>query len=590
MGDQSIGVVVDPDTPRRGNGDIPSFAAPYISEILSHAGIPFDLLLPDALEAGLTAYTLIIIAQDLRLTKEQGAGVIEFVKNGGTLIGIAGTCDMDALYGCQTQGNLGEGFLQAPGLPHPVTGGLGREIHVFGGSRVQATYGTALARIETQDGAGSDAIVEHAVGSGRTLLFAPDLVTSVLHIQQSRTTVPVPPRETARTPPALDPDRDQDEVEITEIDNLSPPDPHPGPDGKVHYNRRLFLEPMADALRGLLLRGVYYAFKRAGRPLPVLWYWPRGLQSIAHMSHDSDGQRVSQAWSLYHLLDELDVRTTWCTMPVPGWTREFFDALKKNGHEIALHYAFGRSPVRRDHRWSQTDFKWQVDTLRYMAQIPEIVSNKNHGLAWQGRLEFYKWCEGKGIQVEQTHGDNGFAFGGSHPWFPMEDQRPGGSYFDVLVLPFLTQDPTVVCPKGFIEPLADKCHAAYGVAHFLYHPSHIEDPGNEGAIRETVAYTRSLGMEWWKSDEINAWERGRRRVSIGQERSDGPGNGITCKLTAPQALPEATLHFLMPDGGSGGAASLDGAAVEYTVVERYGQRFAQVTADLSGEHEIEFHT
>jgi hypothetical protein len=26
------------------------------------------------------------------------------------------------------------------------------------------------------------------------------------------------------------------------------------------------------------------------------------------------------------------------------------------------------------------------------------------------------------------------------------------------------------------------------------------------------------------------------------------------------------------------------------VVERYGQRFAQVTADLSGEHEIEFHT
>jgi hypothetical protein len=61
-------------------------------------------------------------------------------------------------------------------------------------------------------------------------------------------------------------------------------------------------------------------------------------------------------------------------------------------------------------------------------------------------------------------------------------------------------------------------------------------------------------------------------------------------LTAPQALPEATLHFLMPDGGSGGAASLDGAAVEYTVVERYGQRFAQVTADLSGEHEIEFHT
>ena len=589
MSYQPIGVIVDLDTPRDGDDDLPTYAAPFIGEVLRHAGISFDTLRPDALATDLSAYTLVMLVQDLRLTEDQREGAATFVRGGGTLIATAGTSGLDALFGCETQGRLAGGYLTVPGLPHPVTDGMRRDVHVFGGSHVRATKGTALAGVEIADGETSDAIIEHSVGRGRTLLFAPDLMTSVVHIQQGMEVVPAPPREGSFLSLAacvLDWERDRDEVEIDKIDDLFYSGAQRGADGLPVYERRNFLEPMADALRELLVRAVFYTFNRAGQPLPVLWYWPRGLTAIGHLSHDSDGQRVGQAWSLFHLLNELEIRTTWCVMPVPGWTRDFFNALKQNDHEIGLHYAYGMSPVRGDRRWSQKDFEWQVDTLRYMAQVPRIISNKNHGAGWQGRLEFYRWCEEKGVQIDGSRGDKGFIAGSQHPFFPMEDQRPGGSFTDVLSLNFLTQELTVVCPLGFMRPWVNNVYATYGVAHFVNHPSHVEDPQDERGIRETVAYVRSLGMEWWKSDEINAWERSRRRLSISQTQPAPSRTHHSYRVHSPGELPDATLLFLMPDGSAVGSIKLDGRAIPWTSIERYGHRFAQVTSDLSGDHDI----
>ena len=588
-----IGIVVDAQQHRKGEGNLPPYAAPYLAEMVRHAGVSFDKLSPADLRGNLASRKLLLLAQDLELTTEEKNGLADFVQKGGVLIGIGGTSGMDALFGCQTGGFLQAGFLQVPGQPHAITGGLKRETHVFGGSHVAATAGKVLAQEELpapEPGSAPtrvDAIIEHQVGHGYTLLFAFDLVASVLHIQQGKPVVPKPPREWAGTPQGciLDPDRDRDTVEMTHVDNeyySQPPQRHP--DGRPIYIHRLYLEPMADVLRELLLRAIFHSFNRLGAPLPILWYWPRGLTAIAHMSHDTDGNRQSLAWSLYYLLHSLNVPTTWCTMPVPGYNREFFNTLKETGYEIALHYATGNAPVRDDHRWSQKDFNWQFDQLCYMAQLTRITSNKNHGLGWQGRLEFYHWCQGKGIQIEQSRGDFGFTFGTCHPWRPMEDGQPGGMFLDVLALCFLTQDLTVVCPLDFMKPMVDRCYAAYGVSHFLFHPGHIEDPECERAIRETVAYTRSLGMEWWTSAAINTWERGRRQVAI----SPVDTSGQELHLSTATPLPQATLLFLVPDQKPGGPnLALDGRTLPTTIVQRYGHRFAQAISDLDGEHKID---
>ena len=590
-----IGVIVNPEQPRRGSGELPPYAAPYISEILRHAGIPFSLLTQEALAGDSPMPRLLIFAQDLELNSEQKAGAAEFVHAGGLLIGNAGTSGMDDLFGVQTVRLLEEGYLQPPAAPHPATGGLSREIHIFGGSLVRAVAGTALAQVvpilpaHQADGAASDAVVTHNSGRGRTLLFAPDLVTSVLHIHQGKTVVPIPPRESAgiSVGSILDPDRDGDLIEIDDIDDLYYSNGERLQDGRTHYNRRIILAPMADILKELLLRAIFHLLSSAGEPLPLLWYWPRGQTSMAHMSHDSDGNRPLVGWFLFDLLQELNVPSTWCTMPVAGYDRSFYDALINSTSEIALHYATGNAPVREAPRWSQMDFDWQYDTLSYETGLSNIVSNKNHGIAWQGRLEFYYWCQNKGIQLEHSRGDRGFTFGTSHPWLPMEDDRPNGDFLDVLALPFLTQDFTVVCPHGFMRPLVDQCHATYGVAHVLYHPSHVEDPECERSIRETVAYARSLGMEWWTSEEINNWERSRRRVSISSAGNGESASESAYRIQSPDSLNQATMLYLLPANGSAASTfTLDGETVPTRTVERYGHRFAQITADLRGEHEL----
>ena len=121
-----------------------------------------------------------------------------------------------------------------------------------------------------------------------------------------------------------------------------------------------------------------------------------------------------------------------------------------------------------------------------------------------------------------------------------------------------------------MRPLVDQCHAGYGVAHVLYHPSHVEDPECERSIRETVAYARSLGMEWWTSEEINIWERARRRVSISSAGNGSSATESTYRIQSPDKLSEATMLYLLPAGSTAPRSStFDGETVGVSTVERY---------------------
>ena len=62
-----IGVILNPEQPRKGTGDLPPYAAAYITEILHHAGIPFSLLPQEALAGDSPLPRLLILAQDFEL-------------------------------------------------------------------------------------------------------------------------------------------------------------------------------------------------------------------------------------------------------------------------------------------------------------------------------------------------------------------------------------------------------------------------------------------------------------------------------------------------------------------------------------------
>ena len=151
--------------------------------------------------------------------------------------------------------------------------------------------------------------------------WGPDVVRTIVHIQQGHPVPPprrVPTRIDVIKGLALDLDRDRSPV--------------PGEEENL-----VFLEPIADEFRELIIKAVLYACREVGVALPVLWYWPDNLPAIAHMSHDSDGGDEALGWSLLRLTQEVDVRTTWCIM-AGHYQPEFYRAIHDYGSEVALHY------------------------------------------------------------------------------------------------------------------------------------------------------------------------------------------------------------------------------------------------------------
>ena len=156
------------------------------------------------------------------------------------------------------------------------------------------------------------------------------------------------------------------------------------------------------------------------------------------------------------------------------------------------------------HRW-----------LLQEAGLEHITSNKNHYTRWEGRLDFLRWCEEVGIQSDQTRGPSkkgsiGFPLGGSQPYFPLDDELDAPRFLNVLEVNMLTQDLVVVCPAEYGRQLMDSAVRHYGVAHFLFHPAHIQKPMVFEALSALVDYGRSLGLEWWTSEQIYRWEMLRR--------------------------------------------------------------------------------
>ncbi|MDA0748610.1 MAG: hypothetical protein O2954_18990, partial [bacterium] len=437
--------------------------------------------------------------------------------------------------------------------------------HCFGGRRIKATEGRVLARVM----GASDGVVEHRTGSGWTLVVGPDLVGTILHVQQGNLVPPAvgPTRIDVIKGLALDLDRDR-----LPVPSL--------------VSRPTTMEAIADEFRGIILRAIFQACRVCGVALPVLWYWPDNLPAIAHMSHDSDGGDEEHGWTLLNLTKEVGIKTTWCIM-AGHYQPEFYEAIKEYDSEIALHYdAQSYQTASDDQKEKVAHLKWGYDELVKQLQTVEkaagrkVTSNKNHTLRWQGRLEFFRWCAQAGITVEESRGPNtpytnGFPFGGSHPWFPMDDEVPDGPRLDVLEVNLTVQDIHRRCSIHMAREFGNRVFRHYGIAHYLFHPAHTWDPAVRGGLRAIVGDMHDLGMEWWTADRIGKWERARRQVRF-------EANGKGYRVSTETDLEKATVLVLEP--GEGTRVSVDGQKGER--VERYGFDFQAVTTDLKAGQEV----
>ncbi len=553
----------------------------YVLEILAHAGIPFTRIDAASLPEALATVRALILPHHDVTTPEMGR-LYGFVAAGGVLIGLGGTSGLDDLFGVRTQTGAHEAFLRVTRTEHPVVRGLQSSLHVWDAVTARAAGTGVLADLCDAEGKRIGVgIGVYRLQRGLGIFCAADLPWCILHMLQGK-----PVRQDGA--PAPDGTANVDDG-ILKCDDGVVLDWQT--DRASDAPLPFFREAVGDELRAILLRSVFYGALHTATPLPLLWYWPGGLEAVAHLSHDSDNNVLDRAFQLLENTRGLDVRSTWC-IQYPGYTRALYDAVADYGSEVCLHFdaLSGKEP----NRWDYDDLAFQWEYLRREAGLETITSNKNHYTRWEGHLEFYRWLERLGIAHDQSKGpskdgNTGHLFGSAHPWFPMEPES--GRFYDVLEVNFLSQDmvnPAIhpdapvdeYAPYAIAEPLIDRVKRHYGVAHFLFHPHHCLRPGVPAAMADTVRYARKLGLPWWTAREINAWERGRRTLAFADVNETGAG----LRVDAP--LEDATL-LVLDVGDDERGLQFDGRPAASRRVERYGFRFHAVTRTLEpGEHAL----
>lgn len=542
----------------------------YIAEILKRAGLFFNQISPLELEAPPAHRQVIVLGGNLQFSPAQQAALSSWVEKGGALIGIGGTSGLDAVFGVNDRQPLMEGWMQITAPHHPITADLRSSLHVFGGFALKTDSATTLATLDTgRQGAQGAALVENHFGEGHAILIGPDLLFSIVHMQQG-----LPVLQDGK-PPADD-SAPIDDGELKAEDGLvlnwqrdrTPMEPDKVP---------VFLEPISDELRGIIVRGILHMARCQDIALPILWQWPRGLPAVGHISHDTDGHDPQKAVAMLEVMNRCDVKSTWCTLYPGGYPREFYEQLKQQGYEIALHYDARTGGPGTS--WSYENLVMQHRWLKEAAGLDEIVSNKNHYTRWENRLDFLRWCERLGIKSDQTRGPSkqgtiGFPLGGSQPYFPLDERA--GRFLDVLEVNMLTQDLVVVCPAEYGRQLVDSVLRQHGVAHFLFHPAHILKPGVAAALSDLIDYGRSKGMEWWTNEQIYTWETLRRGV----QTEYGTDGRVTIHCAQP--LEDVSLLLLKPQTGSR-SISINDRAMKTKQVKLYGFDFEELTTDLSGD-------
>ncbi len=549
----------------------------YIVEILQRAGLFFEHLSPEDLPSlPRRAQPIVVLAGDLRLTAEQHQALDTSVKSGGSIVGIGGMSGLDEIFGVSGRSPVAEGWLKVSAPDHPVMAGLRSSLHVFGGFTAKTGSAATLAELDAGNPAvEGSAIVENRWGKGRALLMGPDLIFSIVHMQQG-----LPVLQDGR--PAPDGSAAINDGVLKAEDGLVldwQRDRHPmRPDGVP-----VFIEPVSDELREIILRGVFYLARQQGVSLPALWYWPRGLDAVGLISHDTDQNEPDKAAALLEVMNRCRVKSTWCILYPGGYPREFYRRLQGQGFEIGLHYDAMTGGPRTS--WSRDNFVLQHRWLVEETGLHHIATNKNHYTRWESRLDFFRWCEELGVNSDQTRGPSkqgtiGFPLGGSQPYFPLDDERDSPRFLPVLEINMLTQDLVVVCPPEYGTQLVDSVVRHHGVAHFLFHPAHILKPSVSDTLMGLVNYGRAQGLEWWTSEQICQWEVSRRGVKA----TFDAGNRFT--LHAARPLRDAVL-LVLKTRPAPTALRINGRAAPSSSQTWHGFEFDAIPVDVAGEVKVQ---
>ena len=538
----------------------------YLAEVLGHLRLPYLSIAPDAVTPPDGVRVLVFPTTP----GAAAAGLEQWVRDGGTLIVVGDPGPLAALAGASADGDVPDGHVTLADSPvwssRPPAA-----LHAVGGVRLApAADVEVLAHWEDRP-----AITLRRLDDGAVLTFGVDLWQTIVRIQQGyEVTEDGMPAADGTAPIDDGILKCEDGMALSlEQDRAMPPG-EPELAGPFEHTYPppcavpVFDQPQADWWCALFAQSLWWAADRAGAVVPWLGYWPAGVDAVAHMSHDSDGNVDDHGRAALDAFAEAGVEVTWCHVFPGGYSPEVLAAITAAGHENALHFnAMGDADLAS---WGWPQIRAQYAWAQAVTGTEEIVSNKNHYTRWEGWTEFYTWCERLGIRIDESRGpskqgDIGFLFGTAHVSFPIAPAADGNRFFDVLNLPLHTQDLAWAGHAAVRDVILDGAQAVHGVAHFLFHGPHLHlRPPTRAACLEVAEEARRRGMPWWTAARIDAWERSRRGVTLSVEPHP---DGWLVRARAVEPVPGASVLLSIPAG-------------EGERVVRHGRSFVELAVDI----------
>lgn len=543
-----LAVLVDRNAVRRlGTYGMNAFGA-YAGEVLAHAGMS-AVEVHDADELAASGCDVVVAAvceEDDRTVEALKA----FLEQGGIVLACANLNKLGAALGYAKDEPMAVGYAHAvvPSGEEPAA------LRFLEAVPWRKSRDDALAAIEERgtivrhrpDGPAAGAALQRfGIGAGMLYRWSVDIWNTIVRMQQG--TGPVFDDGV----PAPDGTGAVDEGILKADDRIAMDWEHDR--RTTETGMPYFAFAYADLWREAFLSVLLEAIVRSGKTLPFVGYYPDGVSHVLMISHDSDGNRNEHAIATLDLLKELGINTTWCMLE-PGYDKAIYDEAKAAGHEIAFHY---NALDAQGGHWSEQEFARQLGWLKQAAEVDAVTSNKNHYTRFEGWGELFEWCEKYGIAADQTRGPSkkgnvGLLFGTCHPYFPIAWANDGNRMYDVLEMSFLTQDLELgtLSDNSVIRPFLEQVKRVEGVAHFLYHQTHIHRLESvRDSIRKLVSEARQLGFDLWTGKKVNDWERYRRRLKA-ELTDDG-----SVRLTGPSSDWDIVVYVPVASDGASDSSS-----------------------------------
>jgi WD40 repeat protein len=552
----------------------------YYAEILRAEGLnSFATADVGSLAAGdLAAYDVVVLAAR-SLTAGQAAFFSDWVTAGGNLVAMRPDAQLAGLLGITpVGGTLADAYLKVDTSRAPGTGIVGDTVQYHGtADRYSLSGARAVATLysDASTATSSPAVTLRDVGvsGGQAAAFTYDLARSVVYTRQGN------PGWSGQERDGASPIRSDDLYFGAAAGD-------PRPDwvdlGKVAI-------PQADEQQRLLTN-LILAITEDRKPLPRLWFLPRGEKAAVVMTGDDHGnngtagrfdQFLAASPAGCSVADWECIRGTSYIYPSTPLTNSQAAAYASQGFEIGLHLStncsdWTPSSLRADYTNQLAAF-----TSKYTG-IPAPTTNRTHCIAWSD------WSTQATVERE-----NGMRLDTNYYYWPpsWNQNRPGfftgsglpmrfadttGTAIDVYQAASQLTDESGQSYPYTVDTLLDRAigpEEYYGVFTINAHTDVAQI--TESTTTMTSAQARSVPVV--SAQQMLTWLDGRNASSV-QNISWSAGQ---LSFTAPPAAGANGLEVMVPGTSTAGtlrSVTLDGAPVTVTTRTVKGVAYGFVRA------------